>query len=69
MWHYAGSCAMLPEDKAGVVDTRLKVHGINNLRIVDSSVVPIITTGNLQSTVYAIAEKAADLIKADHGEA
>ncbi|VUC26045.1 unnamed protein product [Clonostachys rosea] len=68
MWHYAGSCAMLPEEKGGVVDTRLKVHGINNLRIVDSSVVPIITTGNLQSTVYAIAEKAADLIKADYGE-
>uniref|UniRef100_A0A8H7KCA7 Glucose-methanol-choline oxidoreductase N-terminal domain-containing protein n=1 Tax=Bionectria ochroleuca TaxID=29856 RepID=A0A8H7KCA7_BIOOC len=44
MWHYVGSCAMLPEDKGGVVDTRLKVHGINNLRIVDSSVVPIITT-------------------------
>ncbi|KAK7222823.1 hypothetical protein V2G26_010826 [Clonostachys chloroleuca] len=68
MWHYAGSCAMLPEGKRGVVDTRLKVHGINNLRIVDSSVIPIITTGNLQSTVYAIAEKAADLIKADYGE-
>jgi choline dehydrogenase-like flavoprotein len=59
---------MLPEEKGGVVDTRLKVHGINNLRIVDSSVIPIITTGNLQSTVYAIAEKAADLIKADYGE-
>uniref|UniRef100_A0A0B7KC69 Glucose-methanol-choline oxidoreductase N-terminal domain-containing protein n=1 Tax=Bionectria ochroleuca TaxID=29856 RepID=A0A0B7KC69_BIOOC len=68
MWHYAGSCAMLPEEKGAVVDTRLKVHGINNLRIIDSSVVPIVTTGNLQSTVYAIAEKAADLIKADYGE-
>ncbi|CAG9986897.1 unnamed protein product [Clonostachys byssicola] len=68
MWHYAGTCAMLPEGKGGVVDAQLKVHGINNLRIVDSSVIPIITTGNLQSTVYAIAEKAADLIKADYGE-
>ncbi|ETS77085.1 hypothetical protein PFICI_10959 [Pestalotiopsis fici W106-1] len=68
MWHYAGTCAMLPKEKGGVVDTRLRVHGIDNLRIVDSSIIPIVTTGNLQSTVYAIAEKAADLIKRDYRE-
>ena len=66
MWHYSGTCAMLPKEKGGVVDTQLKVHGIHNLRVVDSSIIPIITTGNLQSTVYAVAERAADLIKNDH---
>lgn len=67
MWHPAGTCAMLPESKGGVVDTRLKVYGIENLRIVDASVVPLLPPGNLQSTVYALAEKAADLIKSEHG--
>lgn len=67
MWHAAGTCAMLPEDKGGVVDTQLKVYGVGNLRIVDSSIVPILPPGHLQSTVYAVAEKAADLIKKDYG--
>ncbi|RYP20971.1 hypothetical protein DL765_002508 [Monosporascus sp. GIB2] len=67
LWHPAGTCAMLPEEKGGVVDTQLKVYGIQNLRIVDSSVVPLLPPGNLQSTVYALAEKAADLIKKEYG--
>ncbi|KAI1208533.1 putative GMC oxidoreductase [Annulohypoxylon truncatum] len=67
MWHPAGTCAMLPESKGGVVDTRLKVYGIENLRVVDASIVPLLPPGNLQSTVYAVAEKAADLIKSEHG--
>ncbi|KAI1643449.1 putative GMC oxidoreductase [Daldinia loculata] len=67
MWHPAGTCAMLPEDKGGVVDSSLKVYGVENLRVVDSSVVPLLPPGNLQSTVYALAEKAADLIKMQYG--
>ncbi|RYP46254.1 hypothetical protein DL768_007521 [Monosporascus sp. mg162] len=67
MWHPAGTCAMLPEEKGGVVNTQLKVYGIQNLRIVDSSVVLLLPSGNLQSTVYALAEKAADLIKKEYG--
>ncbi|RYP76379.1 hypothetical protein DL771_001818 [Monosporascus sp. 5C6A] len=67
MWHPAGTCAMLPEEKGGVVNTELKVYGVQNLRIVDSSVVPLLPPGNLQSTVYAVAEKAADLIKQEYG--
>ncbi|KAK7751355.1 hypothetical protein SLS62_006761 [Diatrype stigma] len=67
MWHPAGTCAMLPEDKGGVVDTQLKVYGVGNLRVVDSSIVPILPPGHLQSTVYAVAEKAADLIKKEYG--
>ncbi|KAI1660241.1 putative GMC oxidoreductase [Daldinia decipiens] len=67
MWHPAGTCAMLPEEIGGVVDSNLKVYGVENLRVVDSSIVPLLPPGNLQSTVYALAEKAADLIKLEYG--
>ncbi|KAI5918078.1 putative GMC oxidoreductase [Camillea tinctor] len=67
MWHLVGTCSMLPEDKAGVVDTRLRVYGVRNLRVVDASVIPVLPPGHPQSTVYALAERAADIIKEDHG--
>ncbi|KAI0471168.1 oxidoreductase [Xylaria cf. heliscus] len=67
MWHPAGTCAMLPENLGGVVDASLRVHGISNLRVVDSSIVPLLPPGNLQSTIYAVAERAADVIKEAHG--
>lgn len=66
-WHATGTCAMMPRDQGGVVDERLVVHGTRNLRVVDASVIPIIPQSNTQSTVYAVAERAADLIKEDHG--
>ncbi|KAI0185120.1 oxidoreductase [Xylaria flabelliformis] len=66
MWHPAGTCAMLPEKLGGVVDASLRVHGVDSLRVVDASVIPLLPPGNLQSTVYAIAERAADLIKETH---
>jgi choline dehydrogenase-like flavoprotein len=65
MWHLGGTCAMLPKEKAGVVDTSLKVYGVDNLRVVDASAIPFISTANLQATVYGFAEKAADIIKND----
>ena len=65
-WHCVGTCAMLPRDKGGVVNERLIVHGTKNLRVVDASIMPMIPQANTQSTVYAVAERAADLIKADH---
>ncbi|KAI1456227.1 putative GMC oxidoreductase [Annulohypoxylon moriforme] len=67
VWHVCGSCAMLPKDKDGVVDTRLGVYGVENLRVVDASAIPLISTASLQTTVYAFAERAADLIKEIHG--
>ena len=57
---------MLPREMGGVVNERLMVHGTRNLRVVDVSIMPLITRGNLQTTVYAVAERAADLIKEDH---
>ncbi|KAI1153766.1 hypothetical protein F4825DRAFT_239841 [Nemania diffusa] len=62
-WHPTSSCAMLPLDKGGVVSPSLKVYGVENLRVVDSSVLPIATRGNPQTTVYAVAERAADIIR------
>lgn len=64
-FHPTSTCAMMPREKGGVVDARLRVWGTKNLRIVDASIIPISPRGNTQSTVYAIAERAADLIKED----
>lgn len=49
-----------------VVDEDLKVHGIDGLRVVDASVMPLIVTGNTNMAVIALAERAADLIKSSH---
>ena len=61
-FHPAGSCAMLPREIGGVVDSELKVYGTKNLRVVDASIFPLEPSGNIQATVYAVAERAADLI-------
>lgn len=62
-WHNCGTAAMMPREKGGVVDSSLRVYGTKNLRVVDASVFPLIPRGNIQASVYAVAEKAADIIK------
>lgn len=62
-YHSCGSAAMLPREKGGVVDSKLVVYGTENLRVVDASIFPLIPRGNILSSVYAVAEKAADVIK------
>lgn len=62
-FHPAGTCAMLPREIGGVVDSKLRVYGTRNLRVVDASVFPLEPCGNIQATVYAVAERAADLIR------
>ncbi|KAJ5205697.1 Glucose-methanol-choline oxidoreductase [Penicillium cf. griseofulvum] len=62
-FHPAGSCAMLPRENGGVVDSRLKVYGTKNLRVVDASIFPLEPTGNIQATVYAVAERASTLMR------
>ncbi|KAJ3515029.1 hypothetical protein NLJ89_g2024 [Agrocybe chaxingu] len=63
--HVVGSLAMMPQELGGVVDTRLRVYGIRNVRVVDASIIPFPISGHICSTVYMIAEKAADMIKED----
>lgn len=54
---------MLPRDKGGVVDNQCKVYGTTNVRVVDASIFPTHVQGNIVSLVYAVAEKASDIIK------
>ncbi|KAK6503369.1 hypothetical protein TWF481_008389 [Arthrobotrys musiformis] len=64
-FHPSGTCSMLPRDKGGVVNERFKVYGVKKLRVVDASVFPLLSRANIQSLVYAVAERAADFIKED----
>lgn len=64
-WHPVGTCAMLPLNGGGVVDHRLRVYGTKNLRVIDASVFPLHISAHIQATIYAIAEKGADIIKGD----
>jgi choline dehydrogenase len=64
VFHPVGTCAMGRGPQA-VVDERLKVHGVERLRVADGSIMPTITSGNTCAPVYMIAEKAADMIRAD----
>ena len=63
--HPCCTAALGKEEQGGVVDGKLRVHGVRGLRVVDASVMPLVPVAHLQSTMYAISEKAADLIKAD----
>lgn len=51
----------------GAVDERLRVRGVKGVRVIDASVFPLHVGGNIVATVYAVAEKGADLIKEDWG--
>jgi choline dehydrogenase len=67
IWHASGTCAMLPQEQGGVVDSNLKVYGVQGLRVVDASVMPIVPDQHTMGAVYMLAEKAADLIKEEYG--
>ncbi|KAJ4488377.1 alcohol oxidase [Lentinula aciculospora] len=62
-WHPVGTASLGPQGAGGVVNDNLIVYGTSNLRVVDASVIPLQIASHIQSTVYAIAEKAADIIK------
>jgi choline dehydrogenase len=63
-YHYVGACKM-GTDELAVVDPSLRVRGIEGLRVADASVIPEAPTGNTQTAVLMIAERAADFIKKD----
>ncbi|KIY62253.1 GMC oxidoreductase [Cylindrobasidium torrendii FP15055 ss-10] len=65
MGHLSGSCRMGADPSTSVVDLKLRVHGTQGLRVVDASVFPAQVSGFPMATVVAVAEKAADMIKAN----
>ncbi|KAJ0422927.1 glucose-methanol-choline oxidoreductase [Aspergillus carlsbadensis] len=62
-YHFCGTAAMLPKEKGGVVDERLRVYGTANLRVCDASIFPLIPAANIMSSVYAVAERGSDIIR------
>ena len=62
-YHYAGTCKMGPKaDKMAVVGPDLKVHGVSNLRVIDSSIIPTTVSGNTAAATMMIAEKGSDMV-------
>jgi choline dehydrogenase-like flavoprotein len=61
--HPAGTASMLPEEHGGVVGPDLMVYGVKGLSVIDASIIPYLPATHICTTVYAVAEKAADLIK------
>lgn len=66
--HMSGTCSMMPDYLGGCVSSELMVHGTRQLSVVDASILPLIPATHLQSTMYAVAEKAADIIKARNAD-
>lgn len=65
IYHPCGTAAMGPDPATSVVDARLRIHGIPGLRVIDASVFPTITAGNINAPTMMVAEKGADLVLSD----
>jgi choline dehydrogenase-like flavoprotein len=60
-WHSVGTCKMGPREAKGVVDSKLRVYGVEALRIADLSILPHNVAANTNNTAFAVGERAADL--------
>ena len=65
IYHPSGSCRMGPDTAAAVVDARLKVHGLEGLRVADASIMPFVVSGNLNAPSMMIGQRASEIILAD----
>ncbi|MDO9418098.1 GMC family oxidoreductase [Pararhizobium sp.] len=65
IYHLCGTCMMGPDSRTSVVDARLRVHGVAGLRVVDASVFPNVTAGNINAPTMMVAEKGAAMILED----
>jgi choline dehydrogenase len=65
-YHPTSTCTMGVNTNTSVVDPRLKVHGINKLRVIDASITPLMISGNTNAMSTMIGEKGSDLVLADH---
>ncbi|MGX1500974.1 choline dehydrogenase [Labrenzia sp. MBR-25] len=65
VFHPVSTCRMGPAPEENVVDTRLKVYGVDGLRVVDASIFPTVTSGNTNAPAIMVGEKGADLILED----
>lgn len=65
-YHPISSCAMLPRSKGGVVDAKLKVYGLGNVRVVDSSIYPFEFASHVGASTYGLAEQASGIILDDN---
>jgi choline dehydrogenase len=67
VFHPVSTCRMGPDPSACVVDPRLRVHGLERLRVVDASIFPTVTSGNTNAPAIMVGEKGSDLMLADAG--
>ncbi|XP_050560711.1 ecdysone oxidase [Spodoptera frugiperda] len=68
IYHPVGTCQMGPDPKTSVVDSRLRVHGVQKLRVIDASVMPTTISGNTNAAAGVVAERGAELLLEDYNE-